>query len=477
MYILESRKVIIAPAFFTLKIHLFQKRSKVFLRKCTQNQSKGKQLSYQIGKVLHAHFPDLHNQINKLSDPRKRKDYTLAELVMGGVMLFVFKEGSRNAFDNDRKEKTFRKNYERTFKLRLPSTDVVEDLFRLLEEKELENLKALLIKEFVERKVFHKFRFLGKRYLISIDGTGVSAYKTNYCGECTSKTSKNGVTTYFHNVLEAKLVTSNDISISIATEWIQNENGKEYDKQDCELKAFKRLAIKLKKMYPRMPLLILADGLYANQAFFKICEANGWDFVVTFKDGNLPSIHQEINLLPQSAKQLGERFIANKKGYTKQQNFEWVNDIEYCGFNLSVVQCNEVKTWIKSNKKEEKTFTHISSFHIGRMDYYHISDAGRMRWRIENSFDYLKEHGYNLGHKYSRVSFRATKNYYQCMMIAHTINQFVEKSSEIVGLLSQDTKCTITYLWKRLLGYLLEIEVDEKEYEQWVRKRCQIRLV
>ena len=111
--------------------------------------------------------------------------------------------------------------------------------------------------------------------------------------------------------------------------------------------------------------------------------------MVTFKEGNLPSIHQEINLLPQIAKQLGERFIANKKGYTKQQSFEWVNDIEYCGFNLSVVQCNEVMTWIKSNKKEEKIFTHISSFQIGRMDYYHISDAGRMRWRIENSFDYL----------------------------------------------------------------------------------------
>jgi hypothetical protein len=35
-----------------------------------------------------------------LNDPRKRKEYSLAELVVGGIMLFVFKEGSRNAFDN-----------------------------------------------------------------------------------------------------------------------------------------------------------------------------------------------------------------------------------------------------------------------------------------------------------------------------------------------------------------------------------------
>ena len=107
------------------------------------------------------------------------------------------------------------------------------------------------------------------------------------------------------------------MSISVATEWIRNENGKEYDKQDCELKAFKRLAVKLKKMYPRLPLVILADGLYANQTFFKICKDNGWEFVVTFKDGNLPSVHQEIALLPGSAKQVRERFIAKKNGQTK----------------------------------------------------------------------------------------------------------------------------------------------------------------
>lgn len=247
----------------------------------------------------------------QLSDLRKRKGYSLAELFMGVIMLFVFKEGSRNAFNNDRKESSFRKNYERVFKLKLPSTDAVEGLYRVLDNKELENLKSLLIKGLIERKVFHKFRFKGKKYFISIDGTGVATYKSNYCGECTSKTSKNGVTNYFHNVLEAKLVTSNDMSVSIATEWIQNENGKEYDKQDYELKAFKRLAIKLKKMNPRLPLVILADGLYANQTFFKICKDNGWEFIATFKDGNLSSVHEEIRLLPVKFPALGAKIKIN----------------------------------------------------------------------------------------------------------------------------------------------------------------------
>ncbi|MBF0297380.1 MAG: hypothetical protein HQK51_01590 [Oligoflexia bacterium] len=88
--------------------------------------------------------------------------------------------------------------------------------------------------------------------------------------------------------MEAKLVTSSGFVISIGTEWIENEG--EYDKQDCETKAFARLAEKIKKNFPRLPICVVADGLYPNQTIFSICENNGWGFIFTFKDGNLPSL-------------------------------------------------------------------------------------------------------------------------------------------------------------------------------------------
>jgi hypothetical protein len=410
-----------------------------------------------------------------LNDPRKRKGYSLAELVMGGIMLFVFKEGSRNAFDNDRREATFRKNYRRAFKLRLPSMDAVEDLYRLLEESELESLKHILVKTLIEKKMFYKFRFMGKKYFVAIDGTGVASYETDYCGECTSKTFKNGKTTYFHNVLEAKLVTHNGMSVSIATEWVRNENGKDYVKQDCELNAFKRLAVKLKKVYPRLPLVILADGLYANQSFFNICKENGWGFIVTFKDGSLPSVHKEMGLLPGSAWRYRKHFLAGK-GKRINQSFRWVNRIGYHDFELSIAECKETTVHTASGETEENTFTHITDMQIDDSNYHLVSQGGRMRWNIENSFDYLKEHGYNLGHKFSRSSFPALKNYYQSMLLAHSINQFVEKSTEMAALLAAHSKETIANLWKRLLAYFSENKIKRGEYEKLLNKRYQIRL-
>lgn len=446
--------------------------------KFSENQHKGKIITFHIGKVINAQFPTLYKQAESLLDPRRHREYALAELVFGGIAMSLFKFSSRNQFDNYRKEGVFKKNYYRMFKMKLPSSDAIEDLMRLLEPSQLETLKEVIVKELIRRKVFHKFRFMNKQFLIAVDGTGTSTYFNNYCGQCTSKTTKNGTTTYSHHVLEAKLVTYNDMGISIATEWIENKADENYEKQDCEQKAFQRLAIKLKKMFPRLPLVILADGLYPNKTMFKICRDNGWNFIFTFKDGNLPTIHKELELLPPSIGNSRERTLA-KKNILKNQVYTWVNAMDYHDFSLSVITCKEIKSHIGKGQAKEpeiRKFTHITDIEISANNCFAISDSGRIRWAIENSFDYLKNHGYNLGHKFSRVSFVAYKNYYQCMMIAHIINQFVEKSTDFIQLRDSVPKQTVVFLWQRLISFFTDFDIEPLELENCIKRRTQIRL-
>jgi len=87
-------------------------------------------------------------------------------------------------------------------------------------------------------------RYRGHWFQVAVDASGVGSYDHQRDEQCLHRTSKNGKTTYFHSVLEARLVTPNGFSISIATEWIENPEGGEYDKQDCERKGFTRLAAK-----------------------------------------------------------------------------------------------------------------------------------------------------------------------------------------------------------------------------------------
>jgi hypothetical protein len=396
------------------------------------------------------------DKFNNLPDGRKRLEYSLAEILTGGLFMFIFKETSRNSYNNDRREDNFRKTFYKHFKLNLPHADAVDDVLRELSADQLETLKAHLVGSLIEKRVFRKFRFLGKYYSIAVDGTGIASFEQKHCEHCLTKTSKNGVVTYLHYVLEAKIVTSSGLAISIASEFIDNPAGGDYEKQDCEQKAFVRLAAKIKKSFPRLPVCILADGLYPNNTVFDICKKNGWTFVITLKEGNLKTFHREVELLKATAK---KRIVvrADKSSRTTLE-YTYQNDIEYGKNHYSWVECKETIVYLSGEPPSVQLFVYITNIPQSNKDVVSTADNGRLRWKIENEgFNTQKNLGYDLKHKFSRISYTAMQNYYQLCQIAHTINQFVEHSSEIISLMKEHSKQTMVDLWKKLIAYLIMI--------------------
>ena len=82
--------------------------------------------------------------------------------------------------------------------------------------------------------------------------------------------------------MEAKLVVG-PLVLSIGTEFIENED-KHVTKQDCEQRAAKRLMERLKKEYPRLPVCLQGDGLYATEPVMRKCREYGWQYIFTLKD-------------------------------------------------------------------------------------------------------------------------------------------------------------------------------------------------
>ena len=414
---------------------------------------KGKIVLYRIKKEIETHFPDLFDRLNHLTDRRKRKEYSMAEIMVGALFMFIFKETSRNAFNNDTSDKIFRQNFLKTFGLNLPHADTVDDVLGSMLPKEIEHLKAHLVAGLIEQKLLRKYRFLGKFYLVAVDATGMMSFDKRHCDHCLTKTSKTGVVTYLHYILEAKLVTSTGLCISIASEFIENDAGRDYEKQDCEQKAFRRLAARIKKLFPRLPICILADGLYPNNTVFDICDKNGWKFIITLKDGSLKSFQTEVDLLRSTA---GSRSVCRAEKSTRTNLvYAYLNDIEYSGRNFSWIECTEQIVDIKGNEISFRRFAYISNVNQTLQNLVETADRGRLRWKIENEgFNTQKNQGYALEHKYSRVSYTALQNYYQILQIAHMINQLVEQSKQVVELMKQHSKQTIVDLWKKLIAYL-----------------------
>lgn len=417
-------------------------------------------------------FPHFKTSLRKIEDYRKSTDYELSEIIMAAISMFPFRKGSRNAFNNERRNPRFLSNYEELFDMSLPHMVTVDDVLRVIGPEELENLKTKMVQELLTKKVFHKYRLLGKYFLVAVDGTGVMSFDKPHCDKCLVKTYESGKKSYFHNVLEAKLVLPNGLAISLTSEWIEND-GDDYIKQDCEQKAFKRLSEKLKQYFPRLPICIVGDGLYPNKSVFDICMKNKWEFIITLKDGNLPSVWEEVEsllLISTNNKFKITKIKPNKQIITTHQ---WINGIDYNGHKLSWIRAVEETTTEKGSTA--KPFVYVSSFKINKNKVAQISQGGRLRWKIENEgFNQQKNGGYNLKHLFSEVSLNASKNYYQSLQIAHMINQLLELGQKLKNYLKK--KITFKHIWTELLAFLKYGRVDRDYLKVLLTTRRQIRL-
>jgi len=397
--------------------------------------------------------------------------------------MHIFKTDSRNDFNEKRNEEYFISNYLSSFGLRLPHMDTVNEVLKVLDNNELEKLKDDMISIILERKILNLYRVCSKYHQIVFDATGTVSIKEanvkNFPNAVTT-TSKNGVVTYHLKVLEAKIVTSNGFAISIGTEWIENEG--EYNKQDCELKAFVRLSEKLKKRFPRLPICAVADGLYPNKTTFDICRANGWKYIFTFKDGNLKTVWDDINglkhLEPQNTKETVVAIKRRKKVADvmaqvithKTTIYSWINNLSYGEHEFGYVEMIETE----SDKPPHK-FAYISNLDIDWNNVCEIAERGRLRFKIENEgFNTQKNLGYGITHKFSRTSMNAVKNYYTCTQIAHLLNQLFEHRADVQALMTG--RQTMKNLWHFIVSHFCFEDLTEKFKDTDVQKRVQIRL-
>ncbi|MDD5448739.1 MAG: hypothetical protein PHO53_06220 [Actinomycetota bacterium] len=260
---------------------------------------------------------------------------------------------------------------------------------------------------------------MGKYWMIVIDGTGLVCYDKPHCECCLTKTI-HGKRIWYHNVLEAKLITPDGLALSVCTEFIENEP-REASKQDCELKAFYRMAKKLKKDFPQLPILIGGDSLFARVPVFEIARKNNWRFIITFKRGSIPTLFDEFEKLKKRCPEN----TARREDESVVGNFSWVNHFEHAGHRLAVLECKE----IKKKTGEMTRFVWITNIKVNDQNYKSIAKEGRSRWTIENQgFNAQKNGGYALEHPFCSNP-NGAKNFYLLLQIAHIINQLLERGS------------------------------------------------
>ncbi len=376
-------------------------------------------------------FPSLFSHV---TEPRNSLKifYPLASLAFAGVILFLFQLKARRQIGLLLRNGPSVYKFQALFGVeRFPHGDTLEATFSNLKAEQIQMVVSGMTETLIRKKVLYSYRLFGIYFIVAIDGTGTISFSRRHCPHCLTRT-RNGKTLYYHPVLEAKLITSNGFAFSLMTEFIENP-GDKATKQDCELKAFYRLAERLKTRFPRLPILLSMDGLFAGGPTFDLCRSYGWKFMIVLKDDDLPSVNEEFDALSNLQPENRLVWRTGKKAQIKQA-FRWADDIAYVDSDkkehiLSVLQCLETKPDQEGQKKTTR-FKWVTNCKISSQNVTTLSnDGGRIRWKIENEgFNVQKKGGYELEHAYTNHP-NSAKIFYFLLQIAHLLAQLLYKAN------------------------------------------------
>jgi len=421
-------------------------------------------------KTVQHFFPEYRQWLKSMNDPRNKNmiTYELPVMIWIGTLLFMLKLGARRQINYELNSHEMVNNVRVLSKEeieRIPYDGTLAYLLKRMDPQELCSLRKKMINRLIRKKCLNKYRLKGY-YLVAIDGSGHLTFKEKHCDHCL-KVEKDGKVLYYHHpILEAKLVLSNGIVLSIGTEFIENSSSK-VAVQDCELKAFHRLAERLKKDFPQLKICLLLDGLYANKPVIDLCNKYNWKYIITFKEGSMPEVYKEY----ESIRKLHPENYLEYDSKGIKQEYYWAPDVlQYKETaNANVLEC------IECEDSERKRFVWLTNFDISKDNVKEIGGGGRLRWKIENEgFNTQKNGGYDLEHAYSE-NIVALKNFYLLLQIAHIIGQLMEKGSLLVAEIKKSFG-SIRNFAKRLLESLRTSVFDTTEIQTIHTSKFQIRL-
>ena len=190
-----------------------------------QTETESRHIVASYSRMIKSRFPEMTSLFSQLPDSRKPqgRQYSMEEIMTGGLSLFPFREGSRNRLNNNRRNGHFGDHYRILFGMKLPHRDTVREvLCELTPPWAGTGLHGYDEPGLFDRKCLRKYHLSGEYYTVAADATGVVSFDGRHCEHCLTRKSKTGKITCFHYVLQAKLVTKDGHAPSPASEWMEN---------------------------------------------------------------------------------------------------------------------------------------------------------------------------------------------------------------------------------------------------------------
>jgi hypothetical protein len=423
--------------------------------------------------AIRPQLPALTQSLAKIKDYRnpKKIEHQLTMVLLYGILCFVLQTSSRREANRELSGPVLLEHLRSLFPEmnKIPHQDTLNRVLSGIDVEDLQQGHLEMIRRLIRNKKLDRWLVAGC-YPIAIDGTQKAVRREQLSPQWLQRRINAGTdreyTQYYVYVLEAHLAFANGLTLPLMSEFLNYAEGDtSNDKQDCETRAFHRLVHRLKAAFPRLPIMLLLDGLYPNGPVLHACRENHWQFMIVLQDDSLPSVWEECEgLAKMEPDQQARRSWGNRL-----QHFRWVNDIEYrYGPNqrkkqiVHVVVCAE--SWEEIDAEGNvatKTSRHawLSSERLSERNLHARCNLGaRHRWGIEEAILVEKRHGYQYEHLFS-LNWNAMKGYHYLMHTGHALNVLAQYSAQLYEIVvSKGVRPFIRYVRDSLLHPWLDAQ-------------------
>lgn len=408
--------------------------------------------------------PGLLNTVRRCFDgiPDHREDrctLSLSDALMSGLAVFSLKCASLLAFDQQRQDPPIAHNLRTLYGVKqAPCDSQMREIIDGVETRRLRPAFKAVFSQLQRGKGLEAYAYLNGHYLLSVDGTGFFSSETIHCEQCCKKKKRNGQITYYHQLLGAAIVHPGKREvIPLAPEPIMHQDGQ--TKNDCERNAAKRLLPDVRREHPHLPLIVIEDALSANAPHIELLKKLDMRFILGVKPGDHQALFEEVEARARNH-QVEEWECVDESQVTHR--FRFTNQIALNQQHPDLL-VNFLEYW---EIRPEKTlhFTWITDFFLTKENVFSIQKGGRARWKIENeTFNTLKNQGYNLEHNYGHGKKYLANNFALLMMLAFLIDQVQQICCPLFqqALLTNHSKIS---LWEKMRAFFRYFYIDTWEH-------------
>ena len=388
------------------------------------------------------------DRLSKVTDGRRVNASTdLSNTLNLSFAMFHLKMSSLLSFRDSYSTKAA--NLQRIYRVEdLPGDVAIRGAVDKVDTAELKKVFADQVEILREEGVWNKRKvFNGRFTAVSMDGTQHYCSSKKSCPHCLVKNFKNGEKAYYHQMLGAVAVHPDQKTVfPVGCEAIVNGDGA--TKNDCEINALKRLLPQLRQtLGEQEEVVALLDALYHNGPCIKILESSEirMSYIIGAKGDHYVGVQVKRLGAQGEMKQL--EWQDKKKIY----QVEYAKDLILNGSNPDLLVNYFSLTEIDKKTGKQTFFSDwITNIDVESVDIKELVNVARSRWKIENeTFNTLKNQGYNLEHNYGHGKKNLSTNFAVLMFLAFLVDQMAMAMSEVFK--SAKEACgSFKYFWERI---------------------------